>query len=98
LRSKSRSKSFSITNVVFPSSIEIVNILLPTNAEPSIDVTVRGIKIDVSDDDENTFDSIRRNRELDSNDIDESDSQDEKHDEPRISIFRGIKIDDDEPK
>jgi hypothetical protein len=98
LRSKSRSKSFSITNVVLPYSIDIVNILIPANAEPSIDVTVRGIKIDVSDENENAHDSIRRNRESDSNDIDESDSQYEKHDEPRISIFRGIKIDDDEPK
>jgi hypothetical protein len=33
------------------------------------------------------------NCESDSNDIDESDRQDEKHDEPRISKFRGIKID-----
>jgi hypothetical protein len=33
------------------------------------------------------------NRELDSNEIDESDSQDEKHPEPRISTFLGIMID-----
>jgi hypothetical protein len=47
---------------------------------------LRGIKIDSSDDDENADDSIRINRELDSNEIDESDLQYEKHDEPRISI------------
>jgi hypothetical protein len=32
---------------------------------------------------------------LDSNKIDESDLQDEKHDEPRISRFDGISICDD---
>jgi hypothetical protein len=40
-----------------------------------------------------TFVSIRFNRESDSNEIDESDLQDEKHDDPRISTFRGISID-----
>jgi hypothetical protein len=35
----------------------------------------------------------RFNREFDSNEIDESDSQYEKHDDPRISTFRGISID-----
>jgi hypothetical protein len=35
---------------------------------------------------ENADDSIRFNREFDSNEIDESDLHDEKHDEPRISI------------
>jgi hypothetical protein len=43
--------------------------------------------------DENASDSIRDNREFDSNEIDESDSQHEKHDEPRISTPRGITID-----
>jgi hypothetical protein len=36
------------------------------------------------DDAENAFDSIRVNCEFDSNVIDESDLQDEKHEEPRI--------------
>jgi hypothetical protein len=36
---------------------------------------------------------MRINCEFDSNVIDESDLQDEKHDEPRISIPLGIKID-----
>jgi hypothetical protein len=36
---------------------------------------------------------MRINREFDSNEIDESDSQDEKQDDPRISTFRGISID-----
>jgi hypothetical protein len=58
--------------------------------------TVPGISVDLidsSDDDENADDSIRFNREFDSNEIDESDLQDEKHDDPRISTFRGISID-----
>jgi hypothetical protein len=42
---------------------------------------------------ENADDSIRVNREFDSNESDESDSQCEKHDEQRISTLRGIKID-----
>jgi hypothetical protein len=42
---------------------------------------------------ENASDSIRVNREFDSNEIDVSDSQYEKHDEPRISTPRGITID-----
>jgi hypothetical protein len=33
------------------------------------------------------------NREFDPNEIDESDSQDENHDEPRISTLLGITID-----
>jgi hypothetical protein len=52
-----------------------------------------GIKIDRSDEDENAFDSIRVNCEFDSNVIDESDKQYEKHFDPRISTFLGIKID-----
>jgi hypothetical protein len=37
--------------------------------------------------------SRRFNLEYDSNEIDESESQREKHDDPRISTFRGISID-----
>jgi hypothetical protein len=37
--------------------------------------------------------SRRFNREFDSNEIDESDLQSRKHDDPRISTFRGISID-----
>jgi hypothetical protein len=48
--------------------------------------TLDGITIDSSDEDENADDSIRVNRDLDSNEMDESDLQHEKHDEPRISI------------
>jgi hypothetical protein len=54
--------------------------------------TFRGISIDSSDKLENADDSIRINREFDSNEIDESDSQPLKHN-PRISTFRGISID-----
>jgi hypothetical protein len=42
--------------------------------------------------------SIRFNLESDSNEIDESDSHDEKHDEPRISIVRGISRSDETEK
>jgi hypothetical protein len=55
--------------------------------------TVRGITIDWSGEWENANDSIRVNREFDSNLIDESDLQYEKHSDPRISTFLGIKID-----
>jgi hypothetical protein len=54
---------------------------------------LRGIKIDSSDEDENASDSIRVNREFDSNEIDESDLQSEKQFESRISTFLGIMID-----
>jgi hypothetical protein len=40
----------------------------------------------------NTPLSMRFSREFVSNEIDESDSQSEKHDDPRISTFRGISI------
>jgi hypothetical protein len=46
--------------------------------------------IDRSDEDENASDSIRVNREFDSNVIDESDLQYEKHFDPRISISAGM--------
>jgi hypothetical protein len=51
------------------------------------------MSIDASDDHDNADDSIQINRELDSNEIDESDSQCPKHDDQRISAFRGISID-----
>jgi hypothetical protein len=41
----------------------------------------------------NADDSMRINREFDSDEIDESDLQFEKHDYPRNSTFRGISID-----
>jgi hypothetical protein len=44
-------------------------------------------------DNENASDSIRFNDDGDSNEIDESDLQELKHADPRISTFRGIKID-----
>jgi hypothetical protein len=51
-----------------------------------------GITIDSSDEYGNARDSIRDNRERDSNVIDESDLQDEKHDDPRISTLDGITV------
>jgi hypothetical protein len=41
----------------------------------------------------NRFDSIRFRCEFDSNEIDESELQRSKHDDPRISTFPGIEID-----
>jgi hypothetical protein len=57
------------------------------------DPPICGISIDWSDEYENSFDSIRINREFDSNVIDESDVHCKKHSDPRIPTFRGIKID-----
>jgi hypothetical protein len=51
--------------------------------------------IDSSDDLENADESIRVNRDSDSNEIEESDLQNEKHDGPRISTPRPISIRDD---
>jgi hypothetical protein len=62
-------------------------------AEPSTNSTFRGIKIDSSFESENANDSIRFNDDGDSNEIDESEKQNEKHDDPRISTEHGIKID-----
>jgi hypothetical protein len=50
------------------------------HCDPRI-LTLRGIKIDRSDEDENASDSIRVKREFDSNVADESDLQYEKHSE-----------------
>jgi hypothetical protein len=55
--------------------------------------TFRGITIDLSDDQKNALHSIRVKCESDSNVIDESDLQYEKHLDPRISTFLGIKSD-----
>jgi hypothetical protein len=54
--------------------------------------------IDWSDENENARDSIRVNREFDSNEMDQSDWHEEKHDEQRISIWLGISIVDDVEK
>jgi hypothetical protein len=60
--------------------------------------TFFGINIDSNDDCENASDSIRVKREFDSNVIDESEKQYEKHSDPRISIFLPISITDDSEK
>jgi hypothetical protein len=54
--------------------------------------TFRGIIIDLRVEAENAFEPIRFNDDGDSNEIDESDSQSEKHDDPRISMKCGITI------
>jgi hypothetical protein len=60
--------------------------------EPRTSTLLR-ITIDSSDEDEKASDSIRVNREADSNEIDVSDLHSEKHDEPRTSTLLGITID-----
>jgi hypothetical protein len=54
--------------------------------------TFFGIKIDSSEDSENASDSIRVNREFDSNATDESDSQFEKLFDPILRTWFGITI------
>jgi hypothetical protein len=54
---------------------------------------LHAISIDLRDENEKALDSICFNREFDSNEIDESDAQYEKHDDPRISTLHGISID-----
>jgi hypothetical protein len=53
--------------------------------------TEHGIKIDSRFENKNAFDSIRFNDDGDSNEIDESDLQFEKHNDPRISTKFGIR-------
>jgi hypothetical protein len=77
-----------MTKISFPDSMEIDENVTPPNAEPSMNMT-----IDSRDEYDSADDSIRVKSEFDSNEIDESDSQFEKHFEPRISTFLGIKID-----
>jgi hypothetical protein len=60
--------------------------------DPTIS-TFLGIKIDSSDEYENSSDSIRVKCECDSNEIDVSYPQREKHFHPRISTLLGIMID-----
>jgi hypothetical protein len=77
----------------FPASIEIKTRGIYENAEPSIKSTSRGIMIDLRVEPKNACDSMRFSCESFLNEIDESDRQFEKHDEQRISTFRGIVID-----
>jgi hypothetical protein len=59
---------------------------------------LRGISIKIRDELANAHDSMPINREFDSNELDESDFDDEKHGEPCISTFRGISIDSSDDK
>jgi hypothetical protein len=86
-------KSFSIAKISFPDSIEIDDRRIRKNTESSMNWTFRGITIDWSDDHKKASDSIRVNREFDSNVIDESELQYEKHSDPRSSTWRGIHMD-----
>jgi hypothetical protein len=63
------------------------------NAEPLIYLTIRGIMIDRTDENENARDSIRANRESLWNVMNESKLQDEKQSEPSTSTRHGISID-----
>jgi hypothetical protein len=67
-------------------SIKQVDKGTPQNVDPSVDRTPDEITIDCSDEYENASDSIRRCREFDSNEMDESDLHSEKYDKRRISI------------
>jgi hypothetical protein len=67
-----------------PESIETKTSGIHENAEPSRTLTYRGIVIDLREEQENTFDSMRVNSESISNEIDESDLQCEKHPGQRI--------------
>jgi hypothetical protein len=55
--------------------------------------TLLGITIDSSDENENAEDSIRVNRDFDSNEIDLRNLHFKKKDDPRISTLHGITID-----
>jgi hypothetical protein len=59
----------------------------------AMNTIVEGSRIDSSDEYANAPDSIRVNREFDSNMFDESDLHRDKHFDPRISTFFGITID-----
>jgi hypothetical protein len=85
--------SFSTTKISFPDSIEIDDNVTSRNAEPSMNRTFPGITIDSSDEYENASDSIRVKCEFDLNEIDESEKQDVKHFNPRISTLLRILID-----
>jgi hypothetical protein len=65
---------------------------IPSNAEPLMNSTLRGISIDSSDEYEKAEVSIPINREFGSNEITESDGQQKKHNDSRISTFRGMLI------
>jgi hypothetical protein len=86
-------RPFVTAKDLFAESIEIDDRVTPIKAEPSMNCTFRGIKIDWSDENENASGPIRVKCESDSNVIDESDSQYEKHFDPRMSTLLGIKID-----
>jgi hypothetical protein len=66
-------KTFRIANRSWSDSIDAWLHVVPWNAEPSMNWTFRRISIDSSDQLWNAKDSIRMNREFDSNEIDESD-------------------------
>jgi hypothetical protein len=79
-------------NLRFPDLIQQFDKLVQENAEASMTQTVRGITIGFSDGNENASDSIRVNRECDSNKTNRSESCDENHHDPRLSTLRAITI------
>jgi hypothetical protein len=70
----------------------------PGKASAAMDCTSTGRHTDIRFVHENASDSIRRNNESDSIEIDESDSQLEKQPELRISTVRGMAMDVREEK
>jgi hypothetical protein len=57
-----------------PTSIKTESNFVFAHAESTMNYTLRGISIDLSDDNENAYDSICFNLEIDSNTIAESES------------------------
>jgi hypothetical protein len=77
---------------VLPSSTDTDFNGVVLKAEPEINSTFRGITSDSSFERENASDPIRFNDDGDSNEIDESDLHESKHDDPRILIYFGMTI------
>jgi hypothetical protein len=81
---ESKIKSDLITKCELLDSIEIAILATFVNAEPSINSTFCGIVIDSTEEPLNAPDSMCVNSDPVSNEIEESDSQYEKHSEQRI--------------
>jgi hypothetical protein len=81
----SKRKALSIENIEPPDSMETETSSRSEKANPSMNVTFRGITIDFNEDDEIACDSIRFNCEFHSNETDETDVDSAQHEESRIS-------------
>jgi hypothetical protein len=82
---ESKIKSDLTTKCKLSDAIDIDILEIFKNAEPSINQTYRGIVINLREEQEsNAFDSMRGNSEFVSNEIDDSELHDEKHDEHKV--------------